>query len=258
MEVAVNHRLQITQKVKEAMLLSCNDVLNFTDEPSRKLNAEYLFTVNVAKAINELNGPPGDPYKIFIERHTKSFARDCLPPVVLSGGALRSRKTVFRKGIPKINRNGRIDICVYFDQPNNGYFGEQPLCAIELKGFNPPRTLVLEDLKRNLEYHRLSGGTGDSVLDFSLFAALHSTEKSSDEKQAVDNVEKIKNLYSKWVCELGSLSDITLEIETFTVRKELVGRVLDEADYQVLDTDARHHFIGVIVTTQPKAQAQLR
>jgi hypothetical protein len=242
---------EITQQVKEAMLGACDDTLNFTDEPSAKFSAEYIFTVSVAKAVNRLNGPPGDPYKIFVEKSTKQFSLDCLPPVIFGHPFSKTRRsTTFRpqaltkKELGRI-QNGRIDVAVYVDIPNNGYLGMQPLCAIEVKGFNPSRKLVLEDLKRNLAFFRIAGDT--SVLGFSIFAALHSYNRYADEEQIKKNEHETKLKYERWLSELGSTEGMEIGVETFTVRKEIVGRVLDEGEYKVLDTDARHHFVGVII-----------
>lgn len=242
----------IQTKVREGMVGACADMLAFVGSPSTRINAEYLFTVNVAKAITRLNCYHADPYRIFLEQRTKVFAKDCLHPVVF-GHPLKRGSTIFRGSTPKINRNGRIDVAVYVDYPNNGYLGHQPLCAIELKAFNPQRALVIDDLKRNLEYFRLAGPTGSSVISFSLFAALHSFAKHDDEQKVQSNEEKIKAQYQMWLSELGPLNDVDADIESFTVSKELLGEVIDEGEYKVLDTDSRHHFVGAIVRFTKKS-----
>ncbi|CAG0984712.1 hypothetical protein ANAEL_01952 [Anaerolineales bacterium] len=246
------HSSNIQQKVKEAMVGACEDMLTFTDDPSRKFNAEYLFTVNVAKAITRLNCSHADPYKLFLELSTKKFTRDCLRPLVL-GHPLKRGSTVFRRGTPKINRNGRIDIAVYVDEPNRNNFGAQPLCAIELKAFNPQRKFVLYDLMRNIEYFRIAGNTGSSVLNFSLFAALHSFLRPADEKQVQNNEFQVKKQYEKWILDLDNTDDVNVNIDVFTVSKELLGRVVDEGECQILDTDACHHFVGVIICFSKKS-----
>lgn len=238
------HISDIQQKVKEAMVGACNDMLEFSGTPSKKINAEYLFTVNVAKAIARLNCYYADPYKISLEQKTKKFSKDCLRPIVF-GHPLNRGSTIVHKGIPKIDRHGRIDIAVYIEPPNNGYLGVQPLCAIELKAFNPQRKVVVDDLKRNLEYFRLSGPTGGSVVTFTLYAALHSFTKHGDENQVQCNENKTKAQYEKWLSELGRLDDIEVDIETFTVS--------DDGEYQLLDTDSCHHFVGAIVRFSPKS-----
>lgn len=237
----------ITEKVKVAMKAACNDMLRFSDEPARKINAEYLLTVNVAKAIDELNMQPADPYKIYIEKPTRDFARDCLHPVVFGNPLVRG-SSVLRKGRPSIKRNGRIDVVVYYNDPLTAYFGTQPLCAIELKGFNPTRALVVADLQRNLEFHKVFGNTGESVLPFSLFSALHSFNSTYDEAGLLANLAKVDNFYKSLIPQVGDLNGHEFRIQSFTVSRDLIGRVLDEGEeHEALDTDARHHFVGAIV-----------
>jgi hypothetical protein len=53
---------------------------SFKDEPALAFNAEYLFTVITADAINGHNSVSVHAYEIRIEQSTKKSARDCLPP----------------------------------------------------------------------------------------------------------------------------------------------------------------------------------
>jgi hypothetical protein len=138
---------------------------------------------------------------------------------------------------------------VYSDG-RNGYFGQQPLCAIEVKGFNPARKLVLQDLSRNLEFLRVRGPTGASELEFTLLASMHSYERHRTDEQIAKNLERARACYLQWIAELGPMSDVRFNVDTFTVRKEQVGRVIDEGEYSTLDSDATHHFVGAIVSFQ--------
>lgn len=174
----------------KAMKRACDDMLRFSGEPAKRLNAEYLFTVAVAKELAGLNRYHGDPYRIYLEKKTRDFAKDCLHPVKF-GNSMQRGSITRRTGVPKLSRNGRIDVAVYEDVPNNGYLGHQPICAIELKGFNPARALVLEDLKRNLEYFSVKGNTGSSVLGTALFGALHSWSMVGTQSE---KKQKLKNL----------------------------------------------------------------
>jgi hypothetical protein len=252
----MNYFQDIQKTVREAMSHAVSDMLNFTDEPSLVFSAEYLFTVNVAKAITTLNFSDGDPYKIFLEKNTKQFARDCLHPII-SGDYYKRKPSVFRDDNAviesQIDRNGRIDVAVYIDEPNNGYLGNQPLCAIELKGFNPSRNVVIKDLKRNIMYFRISGKTGGSVLKFSLFAALHSQKKFGNKNNSniSGKLLEIEKMYNKWIAQVGISSDIKYKVNVFTVSEESVGRVIYGGEENVIDTNARHHFIGVVVSFVP-------
>lgn len=240
----MKYQFEIIEKIKQAMTRSCRDMLEFTDEPSREFNAEYLFTVNAVKSINELNGPDADPFKIYLERSTKTFAQDCIHPV--KWGKFKVTPTIFRRKIPNINRPGRVDIAIYYDKPMSRYFGTQPLCAIEIKGFNPQRKVVIEDLKRNLELLRASGETGNSVLQFTIFSALHSFKNFDSPNVENTNLNFVKTRYLKWFSELGALNDVTYQLDVSTISKDLNGRTIEhhEDDIEV-DLQSRHHFVGV-------------
>lgn len=93
----------------KAMRRACDDMLRFSGEPAKRLNAEYLFTVAVAKELDGLNGYYGDPYRIYLEKSTRDFAKDCLYPVRY-GNPLQRGSTKFRTGAPKLSRSGRIDV----------------------------------------------------------------------------------------------------------------------------------------------------
>lgn len=243
---------QLYDQVIAAMRSACEDMLRFSGKPAQPINAEYLFTVAVAKQIDKLNGYYGDPYKIFLEKSVSEFAKDCLFPIKITRSSMKPGSSILRSKVPKID-NGRIDIAVYQDIPNNGYVGHQPICAIELKGFNPARLKVLEDLKRNLRYFRLTGETGHSVLTSTIFAAFYCWKKSGNESEENDKVENLKINYTSWLSELGPVPDIEIRVNTHSVRKDLKGTVVDEGEYQVLDTDTIHHFVGITVEFRPKS-----
>jgi len=230
----------------KAMRRACDDMLRFSGEPAKRLNAEYLFTVAVAKELDKLNGYYGDPYRIYLEKKTRDFARDCLYPVKF-GNALQGESIRHRTGAPKLSRNGRIDVAVYEDVPNNGYLGHQPICAIELKGFNPARALVLEDLRRNLEYFSVKGNTGGSVLGTALFGALHSWSKVGTQSDEEARAEQLRRKYIRWLSELPETPNVRRTVSVHQIRQDLVGEFVDEGDCQVLDVDTIHSFVGIVV-----------
>jgi len=240
--MSTNFREAIIQAMKRA----CDDMLRFTGEPAEPLNSEYLFTVAVAKQIDGLNSYYGDPYRIYLEKKTREFSKDCLHPIKF-GSALQKGSTKFRKSVPALSRNGRIDIAIYEDIPNNGYLGHQPICAIELKGFNPARSLVLKDLRRNLEYFSLQGETGNSVLGSTLFGALHSWSKVDSEHKEDSKLEALKKSYEGWLSELPKASNVRSAVTVHQVSRDLKGEVVDEGDYQVLNADTIHNFAGIVV-----------
>lgn len=230
----------------KAMKRACDDMLRFSGEPAKRLNAEYLFTVAVAKELDRLNGYYGDPYRIYLEKKTRDFAKDCLYPVRF-GNSLQRGSITRRTGVPKLSRNGRVDVAVYEDVPNNGYLGHQPICAIELKGFNPARPLVLEDLRRILEFFAVEGNTGSSVLRTALFGALHSWSKVGTQSEEDAKAEGLRSKYEGWLSELPKIPNIRSTVTVHQIRQDLVGEVVDEGDYQVLNSDTIHNFVGIVV-----------
>lgn len=244
----MSETLKIIAAIKAGMKQACDDMYNFTDRPELAFNAEYLFTVATAKAIDEHNFLPAHAFEIRIEHCTRKFARECLPLIKKGQPMVRGSTLLRGKSSPKIERQGRIDIAVYYEKPSTPYFGRKPLCAIELKGFNPARTLVLDDLRRNLQLMRVSGPTGSSVLEFTAFASLHSVSAPKDACAAVKKEQEIQKKYSAWMSELGPRDDLIELVEAFTVRCESNGTLSMELDELVLDPSSRHHFIGVVVT----------
>ena len=229
-----------------AMKFACDDMLRFSGDPTRRINAEYLFTVAVAKQLDKLNSHYGEPYQIFLEKKTRDFARDCIPPVRF-GNPMQKGSSRIRKGFPKIDRNGRIDVAIYQVIPNNDYLGPQPVCAIELKGFNPTKNLVLKDLKRNLEFFSLTGSTGASVLCTTLFGALHSWSNIATECEEKKKYEALRAQYEGWLSQLQKVSNVNSAVTVHEIRKNLEGEVVEDGGYLVLDTDCRHNFAGIIV-----------
>lgn len=230
----------------KAMKRACDDMLRFTGEPAKRINAEYLCTVSVAKEFDRLNGYYGDPYRIYLEKKAQDFARDCLHPVKF-GKTFKSRSMIRRTAKPKLSRPGRIDVALYEDVANNSYLGYQPVCAVELKGFNPSRSRVLADLKRNLEYFSLQGNTGGSVLGTALFGALHAWPKVGSEIEEETKASKLRDRYVNWLSELPNTTKIRRNVTVHNIRQDLLGEVVDEGDYEVLYSDTIHNFVGIVV-----------
>ena len=242
----MSHQALIIEKIEKAMEFACEQSELFTDAKANPIAAEYLFTVAVAASIAELNGPPGEPYVIRVERDVATFTADCMRPIKFERAVGFGKGRMIRRGKPNVDRAGRVDVTVYMDRPNSGYLGVPPLCAVEVKGFNPNVDVVLADLRRNLTYLRVEGDTGASVLDFTVFAAFHSYNRLGD-KDLVRNEQRVRKKYEAYLAQLGDLSDIEREIRVKTVSVEQVGTVIQGVEYDELDTSSKHHFVGAIV-----------
>ncbi len=240
----MNHEQDIKNKLKESMVTSCDDALFFSDDESKLIDAEYLLTVNAAKAIKELNIYFGDPYNICLENDTQKFATSCTPLMVLTDNL----KNVCRTS-KNTQRPGNIDIAVYTD--NKGI--DTPLCAIEIKGFNPAKPLIIKDLERNAEYFGLTSPTGNSTLPFTFFIALHSYKGVWNYNKENSNILKVEQRYHNYINENNNLNKLVHNVEAFTIRRGVVPDPNDPYIQELgLQGDEDYHFIGVIITTKNK------
>ncbi|MFW1927527.1 hypothetical protein [Acinetobacter ursingii] len=261
--------------IKNAMNLSLGDILLFTDNPINGIQAEYLFTVNVAKEIAKLNQENADPYTIFLEQPTLKFARQCLPSIVQGKSEvqdnqltdfqrMKARKERTRllnfKQVNKEHRTGKIDIAVY-KKSVDIFFGKyQPVCAIELKSFNPPKNKIIADLERNLFFLNLKGNTGESMLNCTFFAALHWNKKIS-----VENDEKQKEIlnekYEKITTPLKlNNPHIIVHKEIFSLSKSIGEIEIEHIDIEndkvieSIHTSTKHNFMGTIICFERNSQ----
>jgi hypothetical protein len=172
-------RNNICSKTIEGLRISCDDIVEFTEDFSRPVNPEYLLSVNTAKSIRRLNSGLGWPLKIYLEYPAQAFLEKCHP--LIRGARSQSfppAQTVIRQS-PSITRYGRIDVTVL----KNGPQEDIPVCAIELKGLNPPKARVVDDLRRNKEYFA-NANTGRSQVLLAISAMIRSykSTKSCEHK----------------------------------------------------------------------------
>lgn len=243
----MNSESDIVNKLKESMSTSCDDALYFSDNETQLINAEYLLTVNAAKAIKELNHYFGDPYRIFLENDTKKFASGCTPLIRRDkADNFLGRRSVIRTS-NNTHRIGRVDIAVYTNK--NGI--DIPLCAIEIKGFNPGKSLIIKDLERNSEYFGLVSCTGASTLPFAFFIALHSYKMVWNDDKEQSNILKIKKRYQNYINCNDNLKTLNQSVDAFTIRR---GVIPDANDPYIqehgLQGDEDYQFVGVIITTK--------
>jgi len=181
----------------------------------------------------------GYPYKIYLEHPTKIFVSNCVP---LMGKNPNTNRMTIRKTRKNTKRNGKIDVAVYRD----GAWHGKPVCAIELKGFNPQRRVVLEDLKRNAEYFDLSCESGSSQIAFTVFAALHSFKHVRNEDSVTENQNLLHNKYSKWLSELTDSNTCSVNIKVFTLSKGLADEQEIPPGEEYIDFES-YQFVGVMV-----------
>jgi hypothetical protein len=231
---------------------ACTDALLFTDSLTDEIPAEYLLTVHVAMNINALNRDVAEAFEIRIEDSTQKFATECVPLLrKVPASNFLGHTHILRQRLDTLRR-GRIDVAVYLRR--NG--DRLPLCAIELKGFNPSRTVVLKDLKRNSEYFALTGATGSSRMGFAVFGALHSIY--SPKKLAEDrNLSNLKDKYKRWLAEVGLKDFYSSTVEVFTVRRHVADAETDVAGHSDFGDEDNHHYAGVLVIFLPQSPSSV-
>ena len=180
----------IIKKLKQALKQSCDDAFLFSDDETRLIDAEYLLTVNAAKAIQELNTYFGTPYRICLENKTQTFCDACTSRFIYKRDHGKKSIGLTKRGfVPDVKRPGEIDIAIYKEKNME----ISSYCAIETKGFNPSKRLILMDLNRNLEYFSKHSQTGKSKIEFTIYVALHSYKNTLSDAKEQRNIDKVKN-----------------------------------------------------------------
>ncbi|MAB97234.1 MAG: hypothetical protein CMK71_04080 [Pseudomonadaceae bacterium] len=238
---------KIIEKLKKALHTSCDDAFCFSDDETQLIDAEYLLTVNAAKAIQELNHYMGTPYKIRLEHDTGKFSTACTPLFGKKPANNFIGHSIVTRSRNNTKRPGKIDIAIYTN--SNGI--DTPLCAIEVKGFKPSKELVTQDLERNAEYFGFTSRTGNSTLPFAAFIALHSYRHVWSDEKEKKNLIKVENRYKKIIDKNKNLNKLTNNINIFTIRRGTLP-AHDDPDIQIMGLQGNedYHFIGVVITTK--------
>lgn len=242
-----------------AMKQTCCETFLFAEDPNQPFKTEYHLTINIAKKISEQNQHIGSIYKLILEHSIIDFATEGPEPIVFaepnnicSPATFRGNYDDFtRKHPPKKKRKEgeeckeRIDLAIYCDER----FGKYPVCAIEVKGFNPQRARIIEDLNRNLSLLSIEAPIGLTRLNLTAFAALHSNQNPKPDKEQTQ-LTRLKRRYGKYLSELCcALDGVICHIDTFTVSSrsldDFCSIEIEDGEYSPENT---HHWIGVIVS----------
>lgn len=235
-------RTEVIAAVRRGVRNACSDIPTFTENWSGTLAAEYLLTVRVAEAIRDLNahhGGIGFPFKVYIEERTGKVIRKCLScwPILEDTSTC---KRIYRA----VQRKGKVDIAVTHDSSPNAM--PEPVCVIEVKGFAPTKRKVHEDLVRNANFMKVAELTSRTAM-FTSLVALHKG-KALDSAHKPDDIKAVSKQYRLAVCSLRSeLRGIEVDYDIFTADEDLPQQAHGQVGFEDLD-DARHHFIGAIVS----------
>ena len=227
--------LTIRKQLKKALCQSCDDALEFSNDETSLIGAEYLITVNAAKSIQQLNSSFGEPYKIYLEYPTWKVASNTI-----------HYSFKFPRASSDTVRSGKVDIAVY-----NGKRPSLPecICVVEVKGFNPSKMKIIDDLSRNLEYFSFGVDGSNSALSQTHFIALHSYKNTMSDNKEQSNLKRVERRYREYLSNLSIPIIVKNNIEVFTIRRGTVP----EVDYPYIQEcgltgSEDYHFMGVVVT----------
>lgn len=247
----------IEKKIYKGLQETCVDAINFNGTFNTEVKPEYLITMNIAKAIGELNFYPGSPFLIRPEEQTKIFATRCVPDILWNDILA---PTIFRSA-QNTDRNGRFDIAVYEGDT------EKPLTAIEVKLINPTVNDIKDDIKRLSELlHLKDKQTGVSKIKHTYFACIELNEEIKFEIETLEEIKVIKEKYNNWVrnilTELSQenaiYSDTNFEIAALNIDKSLLLTPEKRTGDDIFDGDLysqAKHFVGLIVRLSKKSSS---
>lgn len=222
---------------------ACNTSFFFKNGDFTEIKPEYLLTVLVAKQFSDLKIL--DKYIVKLEEPTSDFASACVPNMN-SSWEISQRHNC--------SRNGRIDVAIY-DPKIGQHFNYPALFPIELKGIDPDKQLVIEDLKRNLEYFLVEDEkTGKSQLQLSYFACIEEAKKFIYKGDELVFRDHIKVKYENWTANLKALANyhgLDLIVYVDEVMSQLYEKnmKIDTSEGDCINNfiDDWHYYVGIIV-----------
>jgi hypothetical protein len=130
-----------------------------------------------------------------------------------------------------------------------------PQYVIEVKGLDPSRHAVLQDLKRNAEFVAMARETDGGRPVSALLACLHGFPGSYDDAAREGHIEQLECRYGGWLSEVGDLRSLCTRVAAFPVR---VVTEQDTVQEGVPDfaSDENHHLVGVIVVLSGRGEAK--
>lgn len=220
---------EIVSRIKNGMEQACFHARNFSLYAKDVIKAEYFYTVFIANSLLPQSEWEGSR-KVNVEHPTEDFCCNAFP--YCSGGKGRNMNFSSRVGLNgkrhNTERKGKIDITITEK--------DMSLCAIEVKGFNPAKALVEEDLRRNFQYFTLRDtGTGESLVEFAFLVSFHSYMWNSDPNS---RTRKLQKRFENYIENLNTPQSTRTSSESFLI------------SHEESDPGQQHLFLGNIVITE--------
>lgn len=248
---AVMDKDEIIAAIKQGMKAAASNTFLMNCDSGGKIETEYFATVSIGQALFNSNSFWIGNEKIIFEYNTGLFLTSTVPLIKKIPINNIFPKQVIRS-FANTTRTGRIDIVLLGN--NNGI--SYPKCAIEVKGNSPSKTRLLEDVRRNFEYFKHSGNTGESKLNLAFNCAFESfddkkynTNKycfTTDDKNRKVTAIKIKyeNYIREISCEIPS--GVIYHVDVFSASEILTSPSDTHMDNEEPPDDI-HLTLGVLI-----------
>lgn len=231
---------------------ACEDAVHFSGHISARIRPEYVVTMNVAKALFEIDHSGyGSNFTVKFEEKTAKFATACISH---SNG-----RNIFSLVNSRYNtkRNGRIDIAVYDES------GQRPICPIEVKDFEPSKVELALDLERNIQFLKINDvHTELSTVEFAFLASLEEHKNCVNKGNKDFGLRNLETRYRKMLADIiDNNNDITITIAAKTVAEDLLEDSFDHTKEGIDDYDfaeivaEKYHYVGIIITVERPAPA---
>lgn len=238
---------QFESAIFKGLMNACEDAVHFSGHISAKIRPEYVVTVNVAKALFEIDySGYGSNFTVRFEEKTAKFATACVPH---SNG-----RDIFNLINSRYNtkRNGRIDIAVYDES------GQRPICPIEVKDFEPSKLELALDLERNIQFLRVNDIHAElSTVEFAFLASLEEHKNCVNKGSKDFGLRSLETRYRKMLADIiADNNDIIITITARTVAEDLLEDSFDHTkegmdDYDFAEMVAeKYHYVGIIITAE--------
>lgn len=209
------------------------------------IKPEYILTVKIAESISSLNSLANPVYIIKLEDSTSNFSYSCLPNY-------SSEKFILTEPKDSFIRKGKIDIAVYSTGKHPQFHYPKALFPIEVKSFNNSKYAFLADVKRNIEYFKISDETnGNSLIELAFCTALEDSRIYFKEDKSYE-INKITEKYEKWPYNLKKEEiDIDFKIKVETITENLYSKNdkfdLSEGQTIINYISDSYHYVAVVL-----------
>jgi hypothetical protein len=233
------YHIKIQQLIFTGLENACKKTKDYAQEENMIIPAEYLLTVNVADSIfPEIQE---DYFKLLLEFDTKTLADINYQDL---GGEIFD---MCINDVRNTNRNGNVDIAII--NGNNAAF-----TCIELKRFNPTKSVIYKDVKRLSELVNRKSKTGESKILMNYLAFVYGNNSKCDDTSFLSKYAKkyYEDILQTLNIEFSSLNDS----EHFSFKYEVLTQSISHINKKQHDPDSgediSHHYLGIVIIIKPQ------